>query len=375
MRAIQKYLPDPRHTEIDRIFVNATPQKAWEAARHFDAATIPWIKILFDIRTLPDALLGTKHTSEGHHIAVDQIAESGTGFMILEELPGSEVVIGSVGQFWHLSIPFAHIATVDFAAFSEPGWGKLAWAIAVEPFLSGSTISLELRTTATDQESWEKLKHYYRLIGLGSRPIRHSVMAHLEATLGKMVLPDDDSRMLPGDALIPAAKYDATHHINIEAPASIVWRYLMQLGCDRAGWYSIDQLDNGGKHSVDHLVPGWEIRKIGERIAATPALDDFFEVYDLRENKYFIIGGETDRLNSRFSMSWTFNLEPVGDDATHVTARARMETTPEWKEWLLGNVLYPPVHGLMSAAQLKNIKRLAERDALARKIMDEPGVH
>jgi hypothetical protein len=43
-----------------------------------------------------------------------------------------------------------------------------------------------------------------------------------------------------------------------------------------------------------------------------------------------------------------------------------MESSPKWAEWLMGKVLYPPVHGLMSGVQLKNIKRLAERDAQTR---------
>jgi len=40
-----------------------------------------------------------------------------------------------------------------------------------------------------------------------------------------------------------------------------------------------------------------------------------------------------------------------------------------WKEWFMGNIFYPPVHGIMEAVQLKTIKRYAERDAQTR-----PGV-
>lgn len=366
MRAIQQQLPNPRHTEVHRIFVKAGPKKAWETVRHFDMDTIPWVRLLFDIRLLPDRLRGLQPTKTDRRLGVDQIAENGTGFMIVHETPGKEVVVASVGQFWHLHIPFATVEPADFKSFRTPGYGKLAWAFAVEPYLTGSTISLELRTTATDEDSWQKLNSYYQIIGIGSRLIREASMHHLEAALGKLPLPDDDERPLPGDELLPGAHYALTHHINIEAPPELVWPYLMQMGCDRAGWYSIDWLDNGGVPSVDHLVPGWKKRNVGDRIAATPAQDGFFEVLATAENKYFVMGGETQRFGGPFKMTWAFILEPIGEDATHLISRTRAESSPKWAEWLMGNVIYPPVHGFMSIAQLKHIRQLAERDARMR---------
>jgi hypothetical protein len=365
MRAIQVQLPKPRHVETHRIFVHAKPHVAWQAARHFDASTIPWVRFIFDLRSVPDLVRGRVPDEEDRRLGVDQVAESGEGFMIVHETPGREVVVGAVGQFWHLKIPFANIRPEDFRAFEEPGWGKLAWAIAVEPFAEGSTIRFELRTTATDEESWQELNKYFQVIGLTSNLIRHSVMAHLEAELGKLRLPDDDRRTLPGDEMIDA-KYSITFSEDIEAPISIVWRYLMQLGCDRAGWYSIDKLDHGGVPSVDHLVNGWETREVGDRLAATPAHDSFYDVYQVEHEKYFVVGGETDRMGGPFKMTWAFILEPVGEDASHLITRARMVSSPKWAEWLMGNWFYPPVHGLMSHVQLKNIKQLAERDAQMR---------
>jgi hypothetical protein len=365
MRGIQSYLPNPRHSEVHRIFVDARPEAAWQAARHFDMAEIPWVKLLFDIRTLPERISGNRSIQTAA-LGVDQITKTETGFMILHEVPGKEVVVGSIGQFWHLNIPFKRVAPDAFRDYNEPGYGKIAWAIVVEPFRDGSTISIELRTSATDDASWEKLNRYYHVIGIGSQLIRASVMSHLEAELGKMKLPDDDHRQLPGDNLIPSAKFGLTQHRDLEAPPSIVWRYLMQLGCDRAGWYSIDALDNGGKPSIDHLVEGWESRKVGDKISATPDLDSFFNVYDVEYKKHFIIGGEQHRLAGPFKMTWAFVLEPIGEDATHLIIRARMIASPDWAEWIMGKIVYPPVHGLMSFIQLRNIKRIVERDAQAR---------
>jgi hypothetical protein len=43
-----------------------------------------------------------------------------------------------------------------------------------------------------------------------------------------------------------------------------------------------------------------------------------------------------------------------------------MQAAPKWSEWLMGHVYYPPVHGLMSAVQLRTLKLYAERDARMR---------
>ena len=58
MRLIQKYLPNPRHTEVYRIFVQANPETAWNTVRHLDMGKVPLVRLLFDIRTLPERLKG-----------------------------------------------------------------------------------------------------------------------------------------------------------------------------------------------------------------------------------------------------------------------------------------------------------------------------
>lgn len=366
MRLIQKYLPNPRHTEVYRIFVQADPEIAWNTVRHLDMAKVPLVRFLFDIRTLPERLRG-KLKEEDRRINVDKIANEGKGFFIAEEYTGKEVVVASVGKFWHLNIPFVNVNAEEFKDFNLPGYGKLAWNISVEPYLDGSTIAVELRTTATDELSWKKLNRYYHIIGIGSQFIRSSMMHHLENLLGKLQRPNDDKRILPGDERLKHCKYQSTHTIDIEAPASIVWRYLMQLGCDRAGWYSIDLFDHGGKPSVDHLVTGWETRIAGDRLAAQPSQENFFDVYEVKRERYFIIGGSYPLFGHPYSMTWSFILEPIGEDAVHLIARARMETEPPLLEWIWGNAVALPVHAIMQKVQLRNIKKIAERDAQMRK--------
>ncbi|MDT4944161.1 MAG: hypothetical protein QOH14_894, partial [Pseudonocardiales bacterium] len=55
---------------------------------------------------------------------------------------------------------------------------------------------------------------------------------------------------LPGDARLPRAQYRSTRAITIDAPPNVVWPWLVQVGCQRAGFYSNDLLDNLGRPSA-----------------------------------------------------------------------------------------------------------------------------
>jgi hypothetical protein len=74
----------------------------------------------------------------------------------------------------------------------------------------------------------------------------------------------------PGADLIPRGARSATMAVTIEAPPARVWAWLVQMGYDRAGWYSWDRLDNWGRHSAELIHPEWQKLSIGDRLSAVP---------------------------------------------------------------------------------------------------------
>ena len=66
---------------------------------------------------------------------------------------------------------------------------------------------------------------------------------------------DELRRALPGDALVPDAAAAVMHAATIRAPLECVWPWLVQMGAGRAGWYSYDWVDNGGKPSASEIIP------------------------------------------------------------------------------------------------------------------------
>ena len=76
---------------------------------------------------------------------------------------------------------------------------------------------------------------------------------------------DEQAMVLPGDTETPSAYL--TRAITIDAPPAVVWPWLMQIGQDRAGFYSNDYLENltgANIHNADVIRPEWQVRAVGD---------------------------------------------------------------------------------------------------------------
>ena len=67
--------------------------------------------------------------------------------------------------------------------------------------------------------------------------------------------PLEANKPLAGDELVPVPSAIETRSITIDAPPEAVWPWLVQMGFDRGGWYSYDQLDMRGT-STAKILPG-----------------------------------------------------------------------------------------------------------------------
>ncbi|HLX34057.1 MAG TPA: hypothetical protein VKR30_02325 [Candidatus Limnocylindrales bacterium] len=81
--------------------------------------------------------------------------------------------------------------------------------------------------------------------------------------------PAEQTIALPGDDLVPAAGAVETRGIDIAAPPSAVWPWLVQMGYGRAGWYSYDGLDID-KPSLDRIVPELQSIEVGNVMPTHP---------------------------------------------------------------------------------------------------------
>jgi len=70
---------------------------------------------------------------------------------------------------------------------------------------------------------------------------------------------------LPGDDVVATPWFSATRGLTIGAPPERVWPWIVQMGgYTRAGWYSFDRFDNGGRPSARRIVPELQDLAVGD---------------------------------------------------------------------------------------------------------------
>jgi hypothetical protein len=87
---------------------------------------------------------------------------------------------------------------------------------------------------------------------------------------------EEVSMTLPGDSAICGASGQgcpsgqvvsiSTRAVTIHAPAAMVWRWLIQTGIGRGGWYSHEWLENllaTGSQNTSEIKPEWQSVKSG----------------------------------------------------------------------------------------------------------------
>ena len=181
-------------------------------------------------------------------------------------------------------------------------------------------------------------------------------------------------RPYPGADLVQGGRRGATMAITIDAPPSRVWPWLVQMGCDRAGWYPGTASTMGDPECPAHparvadavggrsprLDPEWPgvVRGCGIGACAFPRLAC---VTRLARPTFRSGRASPGRLRGC----------PVGLLAegvalgAHTSDRQRtLSSRPQFLQTLADVLFWEPAHWVMQTRQLANLKRRAERQSL-----------
>lgn len=181
---------------------------------------------------------------------------------------------------------------------------------------------------------------------------------------------DDEIRArLPGDELVAEPAGQVTRAATIDAPPEAVWPWIVQLGADRAGFYSYERLENLfglGIHNSDVIVPAWQRREVGDLVLADakgsggwlvtridPGEAIVLQVADVGEQRPI---RRDERLGWEFL--WSFVLRPLEDGRTRLLVRERTGFGNPFVRVLLAPVGF--VSFVMSRKMLCTIKANAE---------------
>ena len=199
--------------------------------------------------------------------------------------------------------------------------------------------------------------------------------------------------MLPGDELLPDPGLVTTRATTIVAPAAAIWPWLVQMGYQRGGWYSIDRFEQligagdfltGG--SAERVVPELQSLAVGDPVplSATRAL----VVRHLDAPHALVL----ELPESPLAWVWSFTLHPVevpagaarsdssgaarsdpsgaarsdpcsalgtaASSATRLVIRTRAGARSGWVRPLLAPL--DAGHLVMEAVQLQRLRRRAE---------------
>jgi hypothetical protein len=177
---IDRQLPRFQARTFSALVVDASTERTYQAIRALDpdqvGQTVPFMQLMVRLRDLP-ARLG-----RAPRRAIQPVSEALTSeqyrqaFLLIDEEPGTEFVIGMIGKFMSpTQMEFHRFDPPQFAGFGEPGYGKVATSFLVLPYGSGrSVLCTETRTATTDPASARRFRRYWAVIG----PFAGYIMRH-----------------------------------------------------------------------------------------------------------------------------------------------------------------------------------------------------
>jgi protein-S-isoprenylcysteine O-methyltransferase Ste14 len=204
------------------------------------------------------------------------------------------------------------------------------------------------------------------LLGVFAIAVLMIVIAPLAAGLGATAA--ERKGPMPGDEIIGLPWGGYTQAVRIHAPAEEVWKWLVQVGYKRAGWYNIDAINRlaaedyfiDGKGSSWRIVPELQGLQAGDRVDLVPGLG--FTVGTLEKPSVLVMGGDLANPMNPDNAAWTFVIVPTDPDSCRLVTRFRMPV-PSSLGARLANGLVGTIGGaiIQQPAMFAGIRARAER--------------
>ena len=190
-------------------------------------------------------------------------------------------------------------------------------------------------------------------------------------------------RSLPGDALVPSPTTGYTQAITIRAPRAEVWRWLVQIGYKRAGWYTYDFLHrlmgiagcvDDERRSAKRIIPELQGLGVGDVIEIAP--DMGYTVLELEPeqtlitlsildaSKWEAVSNEGSLPEKFLRTSWVWVLEELNERTTRLIVRVRSEHNPGLVGALTARIPNAIGRLLMQPRTLRVLKQRAEMGAM-----------
>ena len=186
-------------------------------------------------------------------------------------------------------------------------------------------------------------------------------------------------RTLPGDDLVTNPKTGYTQALTISAPKTEVWRWLVQIGFKRAGWYTYDFLHrlmgiagcvDDERRSAKRIIPELQDLGVGDVIEIAPGMG--YTVIGLEPEQVMITQSILDTgkwesvsiddpLPEKYLWSsWVWYLEEIDEKTTRLIVRVRSDHNPGLLSTLSTRIPNALGRLLMQPRTLRVLKQRAE---------------
>jgi len=182
---IDSFAPNPDAVEVHSISITASRGLVYQTLWSADLGGSLIIKALMGLRSLPEIILHPRRSwSRGRKITLQTLIDSGFG-MLFEE-PGREIVLGVTGRFWR---PTGNLSPFNRADFDRPvptGLARGVWNFSLKEDKPGRTIlSTETRVVCGDDASRRKFRRYWFFVRPFSGLIRRVMLRAVKRACGE----------------------------------------------------------------------------------------------------------------------------------------------------------------------------------------------
>ena len=175
---IDKFLPSPDVRATYQMRIDATRSAVYESLLQSDFSELWLTRLLMTLRS--GRRMPRQPTPRGLHQRLQ-----GSGFVILDEVPDDEIVIGVAGRFWRPDGGRCmDLTAADFIGFSRPGYAKAAWNFKLQaglPETNTTILATETRIQCFGPAALRKFRLYWILVGPFSGLIRKEILQQVKA--------------------------------------------------------------------------------------------------------------------------------------------------------------------------------------------------
>jgi hypothetical protein len=175
-----------------------------------------------------------------------------------------------------------------------------------------------------------------------------------------------------GDDLVAGPVTTSTNAVTVEAPADMVWSWLVQIGQDRGGMYSYEWLENLfglDIHNTHQIRQNWQHLAVGDQVRVVPRgklgmRDGYaFHVALVDAPRALVLRQQPPE--HPWDSTWAFLIVPMSADRCRLLSRSRAAKASgaAGVAARIGAELMGPIILLMTRKMLLGIKERAEHQA------------